>query len=172
MLKKISTSLFLVIYLGVSAVSFADEVVLEIVAETPASVVEIVPEPVVENISEAIVSETLPLEEVTSPIISSDIPEPVVENIPSSQQVLPSQEGQVQSVVESTPVDDIIDILNAAPGETVEEVVEDIPTTEAPPTTVLIEVEENSIFTPPGPEPEPWQPAVREDPTTESNTPV
>lgn len=68
--------------------------------------------------------------------------------------------GEIQDPLVSLPTD----TLNAAP-----EQAEDIETTEIP---VIVEVEKNSIFTPPGPEPEPWQPAVREDPTTENNTPV
>jgi hypothetical protein len=69
MLKKISTSLFLLIYLSISAVSFADEVVLEIVSESPVSVVETVPEPVVENIPEEIISDTPPVEDVVPPVV-------------------------------------------------------------------------------------------------------
>lgn len=74
MLKKISTSLFLIIYLSVSTVSFADEVLLEIVSDT-SPVVETVVEPVVENIPEAVVSE------VPAPVVET-LPEPVIENIP------------------------------------------------------------------------------------------
>ncbi len=109
------------------------------------------------------------------------MPEPSVADTPVSQEALPSQEVPVENVPEPAPEESVLDMLlppsidtpdifNAAPGETIEQVVEDIPTTEEPPTTLSVEVEENSIFTPPGPEPEPWQPAVVEDPTTESNT--
>jgi hypothetical protein len=67
---------------------------------------------------------------------------------------------------------DVWDILDAVLWEETTEIISEIPTTEEVIVIEPVEVEENSIFTPPGPEPEPWQPAVREDPTTESNTVV
>jgi hypothetical protein len=66
MLKKISTSLFLIIYFSVSAVSFADEVALEILSETSPEV-----EAVIINIPEEITSEEPLFEEgVIPPTVS------------------------------------------------------------------------------------------------------
>jgi hypothetical protein len=57
--------------------------------------------------------------------------------------------------------------LTTDPEQAQEAAVGDILTTEIP---AVVEVEESGIFIPPTPEPESWQPAVFEDPTTESNT--
>ena len=167
MSKKLFTSLFLIVYLSVSTVSFADEVMLEIVSEMPAPIEEIIPEPTPE-----VISNTPIVEAVVPPV--ENINDPFVQSVPVSPEViLPQQENiidtTVEHVPESTTIESVFDMLQSAPEETTEELLEDIPTTEVP-TTTIVEVEENSIFTPPGPEPEPWQPAVREDPTTESNT--
>lgn len=58
----------------------------------------------------------------------------------------------IESDTSLVPENDILlELLSA--GEEI------IPTTEEiPSTTESVEVEENSIFTPPDPEPEPWQP--------------
>lgn len=184
MLKKIATSLFLLIYFSISSVSFAEEVMLEIVSETPSPIVEAAPAPVVENIPEEIISDTPPPEvavPIAEPVVPepvSEVVEPVVENPPISPETLPAQdtlpemsEGTLtETTPEVSPIESLLDALDAAPEEAInEEIVVEIPTTEPP---QVVEVEKNSIFTPPGPEPEPWQPPVREDPTTESNTPV
>jgi len=78
MIKKISTSLFLIMYMSVSTLSFAEEVMLEIIAETPpvvetvpASVVEEVPAPVVADAPEEIIVETPPVADILPPPIVS-----------------------------------------------------------------------------------------------------
>lgn len=141
MFKKIFTSFFLLIYLSISSVSFAEEVVLEIVSEFSSPSIEVVPDPVGENISEEIIPDTPPPEvivPVDEPVVvDTVIPDPVPEiiesvgeNPPVPQEIFPSQdtlpeiqEGiPAENTPEVSPIESLLDIFNTAPEEAINEV--------------------------------------------------
>lgn len=173
MFKKTFTSFLLFIYLVVSSLSFADEAIIEIITESPVvsdmSTSSEIPQEITkeQNIApETIINNIIPANSDNTASEISDSAGDILHKDTSSDVL-----GDNNSITLPSAPEDIQATENE--GLNTAEILsgELLPTTEEIPTTEPVMVEENSIFTPPGPEPEPWQPAVIVDPTTD-NVPV
>ncbi len=165
-LKTSSILLFSFVYLVSISPVLAQEMVTEIITDIPTVEEVTLPiEPASESMTE------MP---VTSEITWTNN-SPTIDTPPSSETsteiILPSADIPVITP-ESGVWTDSPETTDTSLVESVfDEILESAPTTEEIFITEPVMVEENSVFTPPGPEPEPWQPPVVVDPTTD-NVPV